>query len=264
MKHYMDCFDAAGLPASSRKALASSAVPSLVEVVHRHNLTPRLGHDLKTIADIQSRNANRMRLFQPFNPTLQDYDESNTVVITLERDGEPVGCAATRLFWIDQSLGEAFQSLRLFYRDVPSMAQDGEVCVCTSPTAWTIADCPVAFTGAVHMQPGEDSEAVRAMLRLLHLWVFVHWRWTWLTGIAEKAVVRSYAHDVYGYPMAETGLAREGRWYWMLYAPRSFYRGVVHDRSYIDLETPLCLPTDAAIRAAGGQPPIFRLGGAAE
>src|SRR5690606_16795517 len=115
-------------------------------------------------------------------------------------DGEPVACAATRLFWIEDSLGAAFQSLSLFYRDVPGMARPGEVCVCTAPTAWTIRDCPVAFTGAVFTQPGEPPEIVRAMMRLLHLWIYVHWRWAWLTGIAEKPIVRAYAHDVYGYP----------------------------------------------------------------
>ena len=264
MMHYMDRFDAGLLPASMRKTIAGAVVPPLVEAIHRRNLLPRLGHDLNTIAAIQHKNANRMRLFQPFNPALQDYDGSNTVVITVERDGEPVACASTRLFWIDDSLGDAFQSLRLFYRDVPSMARPGESCVCTAPTAWSIRDCAVAFTGAVFTQQGEDPDVVRAMLRLLHLWVFTHWRWSWLTGIAEKAVVRSYAHDVYGYPMAETGLAREGRWYWLLFAPRSFYRDAVVDPSFSELGIPLCLPTEAARRQAGDLSSGFRFSGAAE
>src|SRR5256885_10201193 len=38
-----------------------------------------------------------------------------------------------------------------------------------SPTAWTIADCAVAFTGAVFTQQGEDPAIARAMMRLLHL-----------------------------------------------------------------------------------------------
>jgi hypothetical protein len=260
----MDHFDASALPSSSRQKIAGVTVPTLVEALHRHNLTPRLSHDLRTVADIQRRNANRMRLFQPFNPEYQDYDSSNAVIITVERDGEPVACAGTRLFWIEDNLGAAFQSLRLFYSDVATMASDGEACVCTAPTAWSIADCSVALTGAAFVQQGEPPDIVRTMMRLLHLWVFVHWRWSWIAGLAEKAQVRAYANDVYGFPMAETGIARFGRWYWLLLAPRSFYRGVVDDRSYADLEQPLCLPTDAAIRAAGARPPIFRLGGAAE
>jgi hypothetical protein len=260
----MDHFDASALPVSSRQISAGVTVPALVEAVHRHNLTPRLGHDLRTIADIQRRNANRMRLFQPFNPQYQDYDRSNAVVITMERNGEPVACAGTRLFWIEDNLADAFQSLRFFYRDVPGMATEGEAVVCTAPSAWAIADCPVALTGAVFVQQGESPDIVRVMMRLLHLWVAIHWRWSWLVGLAEKAQVRGYANDVYGFPIAETGIARAGRWYWLLLAPRSFYRGVVVDRSYADLEQPLCLPTEAAIRAAGARSPLFRLGGAAE
>lgn len=266
MKHYMDCFDAAALPAASRKTIAGTVVPALVEAIHRHNLTPRLGHDLATIAAIQRRNASRMRLFQPFNPDLQDYDESNTVVMTVERQGEAIACVGTRLFWIESTLGEAFQSLSLYYRDVPQMARDGEICVCTAPTAWRIHDCPVALTGALFSQAGESPEIVRAMMRLLHLWVYVHWRWSWLAGLVSKAVIRAYAHDVYGYPMAETGIAREGRWYWLLLAPRAFHRGAVLDPSYAMLDTALCLPTQADIRAAGGPPgsDLFGWGNAAE
>lgn len=266
MKHYMDCFDAAALPLSSRKSVAGTVVPALVEAIHRHNLVPRLGHDLDTIAAIQRRNANRMRLFQPFNPDLQDHDETNTVVMTVERNGEAIACVGTRLFWVEKTLGEAFQSLSLYYRDVAGMARDGELCVCTAPTAWRIHDCSIALTGALFCQAGEPPDIVRAMMRLLHLWVYVHWQWTWLTGLANKAVVRAYAHDIYGYPMAETGVAREGRWYWLLLAPRAFYRGAIVDPSYASLEAPLCLPTEAAIRAAGGSPdtPLFGWGNAAE
>ncbi len=264
MTHYMDLFDASALPASCRQTVAGTVVPELVETIHRHNLTPRLGHDLRTIADIQRRNANRMRLFQPFNPAYQDYDPSNTVVITIERDGEPVACAGTRLFWIDGSLGDAFQSLRLYYRDVSEMAGKGETCICTAPTAWSIADCPVALTGAAFVQQGEPPELVRAMMRLLHLWVFVHWRWSWLAGLAEKAHVRAYANDVYGFPITETGIARAGRWYWLLLAPRSFYRSTVTDPSFHSLDTPLCRPTQAQFRAAGGLGPYPRFGDAAD
>lgn len=258
----MDCFDAGALAAADRQTVAGYAVPALVEALHRHNLTPRLGHDLRTIAAIQRRNANRMRLFQPFNPEYQDYDAGNTVVITVERDGEPIACAGTRRLWIEDSLTEAFQSLRLFYRDVPGMAAPGEAVVCTAPSAGSIRDCTVALTGAAFVHQGEPPDVLRAMMRLLHLWVQVHWQWSWLVALAEKAHVRAYANDVYGFPMAETGVARAGRWYWLLLAPRSFYREVVVDRSYADLTTPLCLPTAAAIRAAGARVPLFRLGGA--
>lgn len=260
----MDLFDASALPVSSRQTIAGVTVPALVEALHRHNLVPRLSHNLSTIVDIQRRNANRMRLFQPFNPEYQDFDPSNAVVITVERDGEPVACVGTRRFWIEDSLGEAIQSLNLFYSDASVMAPPGEAVVCTAPTAWSISDCSVALTGAAFVQQGEPPDVLRAMMRLLHLWVFVHWRWSWLVALAEKAQVRAYANDVYGFPMAETGIARSGRWYWLLLAPRSFYRGVVVDKAYADLDSPLCLPTEAAIRAAGARPPIFRLGGAAE
>lgn len=192
----MDRFDASALPPTARQTIAGTTVPALVEALHRHNLTPRLGHDLRTIVDIQRRNANRMRLFQPFNPEYQDYDAANAVVLTVERDGEPVACVGSRLFWIEENLGEAFQSLRFFYRDVPAMAAPDEAVVCTAPTAWSIADCSVALTGAAFVQQGEPPEIVRTMMRLLHLWVAVHWRWSWMVGLAEKAQVRAYANDV--------------------------------------------------------------------
>lgn len=38
--------------------------------------------------------------------------------------------------------------------------------------------------------------------------------------------------------MAEIGVARAGRWYWLRLAPRSFYRGAVVDPAY----AALCVP----------------------
>lgn len=190
MKHYMDLYDASALSPGCRRTVAGSVMPELIETIHRHNLVPRLGHDLSTIADIQRRNANRMRLFQPFNPEFQDYDESNAVVMTIERDGEAIACAGTRLMWIDGSLGDAFQSLRIYYRDVEAMAGKDEACVCTAPSAWSIADCPVGLTGAVFVQQGEPPQVLRTMMRLLHLWVFVHWRWSWFRPRPEATCAR--------------------------------------------------------------------------
>lgn len=264
MKHYMDLFDTSALPAASRRTVAGSVVPELIEAIHRHNLVPRLGHDLGTVADIQRRNASRMRLFRPFNPEFQDHDESNTVVMTIERDGEPVACAGTRLLWIDGSLGDAFQSLRIDYSDAGATAGRGEACVCTAPTAWSIADCPIGLTGAVFVQQGEPPQVLRTMMRLLHLWVFVHWRWSWLISLAQEPHVRADANDVYGFPITETGVARCGHWYWLLLAPRSFYRATVTGSSFRSLDMPLCLPSEAAIRRAGGDPSGFRFSGAAE
>ena len=91
---------------------------------------------------------------------------------------------------------------------------------------------------------------VAAWVRLLHLWVFAHWKWSWLTGIAERQVVRRYTYDFFGFPSAELGVWREGREYMLLVAPRRYYEDRISDPSFHDLTVSLGEPTQAAkIRA---------------
>lgn len=246
-KHYLDAFDAGQISPSLRRRVAGVVVPSLIRPLEEAELTPMIGHDLRHIAEIQATNNNRMRLFQPFDPALQlGHGARDTVVLSLERDEQPCACAATRLLWIGESLATDMQSLRLFYPDVRDMSRPGETCIVTAPSAKKIGDCYVGLTGAVFVRKGEDRVVVKAMMRLLHLWVFSHWRWSWLMGIAERPVVRGYAYDVYGFSSAELGVWREGREYMLLIAPRRYYEELIDDPLFHDLTVSLGEPTKSA------------------
>ena len=246
-KHYLDAFDAGQISPCRRQRVAGIVVPTLVRAMEEVGLTPMISHELGCVAEIQSENADRMRLFQPFNPALQiGHGAKDTVVLSLQRDNRQIACAATRLLWIGESLALDMQSLRLFYADVRGMSRPGETCIVTAPSAKKIGDCHVGLTGAVFVHRGENSVVVRAMMRLLHLWVFAHWKWSWLMGIAERPVVRGYAYDVYGYPSAELGVWREGREYMLLVAPRRYYEERVDDPSFHDLTIPPGQPTELA------------------
>ena len=249
--HYLDAFDVGHLPLSSRRRVAGVVVPALLRALDQKELTPMIGHDLRRVAEIQTANSDRMRLFQLFNPALQvGYGPHDTVVLSLERDRHPVACAATRLLWIGESLAEDMESLRLFYADVRDMSRPDETCIVTAPSAKLIGDCYVGMTGAVFIRQGESPIVAKAMVRLLHLWVFAHWKWSWLTGIAERPVVRRYTYDFFGFPSAELGVWREGREYMLLVAPRRYYEDRIGDLSFHDLTVSLGEPTQAAkIRA---------------
>lgn len=243
--HYLDAFDASGLPPFVRQTVAGATVPALVRTLEEEGCTPVIGSDLQRIAEIQSANADRMRLFQPFNPIFQPRSSAkDTVVLILERDGEPHACAATRLLWIGESLAMEMQSLRLFYANVPGMSRPQESVIVTAPSADLIGDCYIGMTGAVFARKGESAVAVKAMMRLLHLWVFVHWKWSWLTGIADRLLLRHYAYDTYGFTSAELGLWREGREYMLLTAPRRYYAKRIADPSFHDITIPLGEPTN--------------------
>ncbi len=251
VKHYLDSFDAGQISPCRRQKVAGVVVPTLVRALEQVGLTPTISHDLGCVVEIQSENADRMRLFQPFNPALQiGHGAKDTVVLSLQRDNRQVACAATRLLWIGESLALDMQSLRLFYADVRGMSRPGETCIVTAPSAKKIGDCHVGLTGAVFVHRGEGPVVVRAMMRLLHLWVFAHWKWSWLMGIAERPVVRGFAYDIYGYPSAELGVWREGREYMLLVAPRRYYEERVDDPSFHDLASSLGQPTQSAMTSA--------------
>lgn len=247
LMHYLSAFDAGHLPPSLRRSVAGTAVPGLVRALEEEGLTPVIGNDLQGIVDIQAANAERMRLFQPFDPKFQpSSNQKNTAVIILERDQRAIACAGTRLLWVGENLAKEMQSLCLFYADVPSMSRPRENVIVTAPSAGQIGDCYVGLTGAVFAQKGEKPATVKAMMRLLHLWVFVHWKWSWLIGLADRLLLRHYAYDTYGYTSAELGVWREGREYMLLTAPRRYYANRIADPSFHDLTVSLGEPTDIA------------------
>lgn len=261
MPHFLDKFDASKIPSSLRHRLAGSVVPGLVRSLEENDLTPEIGHNLNRIREIHEASEGRMRLFQPFNPAYQiDHGENDTVVLTLHRDGRAIACAATRLLWIGESLAKDMQSLRLFYHDAREMSLAGESCVVTAPTASLIADCHIALTGAVFVEAGEKPLVLKALMRLLHIWVYTHWKWSWLAGIAEPAVARKYAFDIYGFTSVEKGVFREGRDYMLLVAPRRYYETQVEDGILSDLEHPLGAPTAWATSQALAMADATRMG----
>ena len=82
-------------------------------------------------------------------------------------------------------------------------------CIVRAPVAKHIRACNVVFSGSTHLaREVTGGNTLAALLRLHHLWVLCHWRWSWLVGIIEGAPAFRYAFDVYGMMALDFGIWR--------------------------------------------------------
>lgn len=214
MEHYQELFqpprDGRGSESEAHRMARHSLVPPLVRALERLDLEPRATHDFRHLVRFQEKRRGRMHLFQISDPRYQPaMTASDSFALFLYRAGGPVGCAALRLKWIETTLEEELTLLRLYYDDVAAMARPAERCLVSAPTARLIASCAVAVSTSLCLDRDQaDGTAIRPLMRLLHLWAVVHWRWTWLVGFAGRAVARAYGHGIHGFAGAELGVWR--------------------------------------------------------
>lgn len=212
MDHYQQYFrfTRQGIDRETHRMASRTLVPPLVRALEHLDLEPRATHDVAHLVRFQEARKDRMHLFQIANPAYQSVlNETNFFTLFLYRGDNPVASAGLRLKWIERTLAEELTSLRFYYDDVPGMARERERCIVTAPTARLIEACPVLVSLSLCVDRDQANfAAVPPLMRLLFLWAAVHWRWSWLIGIAERSIARLYTYDIYGFAGAELGVWR--------------------------------------------------------
>jgi hypothetical protein len=199
------------IPAKTARMTGAQVVPPLLRALEDQGLTPMIGHDLATVERLHRASKGRMRrLIQLNDPKYwPDATPADTVVLALLRDGVPQGCVASRLIWCEHSLTEELESGRFWVSDPATMWREADRCIVRAKIADTIHACHVVFTGSIYLAQGvTGGDTLAAMLRLHHLWIVSHWRWSWWVGIVEGALARRHAFDIYGVASMHLGIWR--------------------------------------------------------
>jgi hypothetical protein len=211
LTNYIDDFDPLeSIPFDRVQMAGMHVIPPLIAALETRNLRPMIGHKLATVAKLHGASGGRMRrLIQTndhrYHPSASPAD---TLVLALMRDGEPKGCIASRLLWCEGTLAEEMES-GSFWATRPGLWGKADKCIVTANIARTIRACHIVFTGSVWLaQDVTGGPTLAAMIRLHHLWVICHWRWTWLVGMLEGQLARRHAFDVYGGMALDFGLWR--------------------------------------------------------
>lgn len=199
------------LPFDRIHTVGTALIPPLLSSLESQGLRLVVSRDLASADKLYRTSSGRMkRLIQTndmrFHPNATPAD---TVVMALMRDNVPQGCIASRLLWVERSLAEEMENGRFWVMHPPTMWQTPDKCVVRANVAKTIRACHVVCTGSVYLAQGvTGGHTLAAMLRLHHLWVLCHWRWSWLVAVIEGALVRRHAFDVYGMTGIDLGIWR--------------------------------------------------------
>lgn len=206
------------LPFERVHMAGTELVPPLLTSLESRGLRLVVSRDLTTVGKLHSVSGGRMkRLIQTndarFHPNASPAD---TVVMALLRNNAPVGCIASRLIWCERSLAEEMESGQFWVAHPPTMWRYPDRCIVRTTAARSIHACHVVCTGSVYLtQEITGGHTLAAMLRLHHLWVLCHWRWSWLVAVIEGALARRHAFDIYGMATIDVGVWRtrpgEGR-----------------------------------------------------
>ncbi|GEM_PF-1848456 len=186
-------------------------IPRLLHSLDKQGLRLVVSRDLLSAEKLYRASAGRMkRLIQTNDPRFHpNASPADTVVMALMRDNRPQGCIASRLIWCEQTLAEEMESGRFWVWHPPSMWRSPNKCIVRATIAKTIRACYVVCTGSVYLaQEVTGGHTLAAMLRLHHLWVLCHWRWSWLVAIIEGSLARRHAFDVYGMTGIDLGIWR--------------------------------------------------------
>jgi hypothetical protein len=256
MTHFLNGFQQAPLLYGQLRKDVGRRMLDLVDILERNNLTPHLGGSLEPIVEIQAASetaGGHMKLFQLFDPRHQrNVSPANTIILTVERDGVPVGCCGARLITIRGTLREAMEEATIFYNE-RSLKPPGWSCRVTAESAARVRDGEIAWTGAIHVtaaearierQEGRPGMLVETMLRLLHAHVVSHWRAQWLVGLCREPVMRFYGHTVYGYASADRGVWLADKSYYLMTSSLAYARSLYLSPAIADISRPLGLPSE--------------------
>lgn len=208
---FIDTFDPASYVSSERVRLAGrEIIPAMLSALADRGLAAFAGHDLHVVDDICRRSGGDMRLIQSLDPRFHPCTTaSDTNIIALVRDGDPVGCIASRLIWCEDTMAAEMDSGRFWVSDPATMWRAGERCI-TNAMSSNIRACHVVFCGGIYLDPSvRGGTTLAALVRLHLLWLICHWRWSWLIGIVRGDLIQYHAFDVYGAHTLQQGLWRD-------------------------------------------------------
>jgi hypothetical protein len=211
-RDYLDEFTPSeALPFERVHMAGTVLVPSLLRALESRELRLVVGHELSAVGQLYAASGGRMkRLIQTndarFHPNATPAD---TVVMALMRNNAPQGCIASRLIWCERNLAEEMESGQFWVTHPPTMWRHPDRCVVRPTVARSIRACHVVCTGSVYLaQEVTGGHTLAAMLRLHHLWVLCHWRWSWLVAVIEGSLARRHAFDIYGMTTIDVGIWR--------------------------------------------------------
>ena len=251
---YLHEFDGEALPLSLREIARERVAGPLVGRIESMGLTVEVIHSLAPIYEINRLDPERRPIWHQYDLALHPHlDHTNSVSVVIRKDRAPVACSVGILAWVETSLADEMESLMHFYEDPERMAEPTDRCVVTATTASTIRHCSaawsVAFWGATgHGRPGNPITS--AVIRLAHLWMLAHWRFSYLVALSRDAMARRYAIEICGFASCEIGIWIPGatrtakeRERWLLSAPRDFLRWNFLRPEAADLDFPLGYPS---------------------
>ncbi|MCM0019566.1 MAG: hypothetical protein NBV67_06200 [Tagaea sp.] len=223
--------------------LSATAAPPLCAILEEAGLTPRIDHDLETFA--ASREAlgdpRWSKLAEPCDPNLNpDATPADTfVVYATNPAGDLWGCAASRLRWIEGSLAGAIADQTVL-AERPERLPGGQRFGAFGGALGGIRDVQIAWGSSLWAHDKAPRILVPAIMRLLHLWTFAHWRWSYTVSIGQPRIADRYGLDVHGYDLVARGARRtmpEGTTtdYRLMIAGRERIRALVADPGFVDL-----------------------------
>ncbi|MFM7345279.1 MAG: hypothetical protein ACKO1J_07940 [Tagaea sp.] len=206
-------------------------------------LVPRIDHDLETFAEARAALADPRwpKLAEPcdpeFNPGATPGD--TFVVYAVNPAGELWGCAASRLRWIEGSLADAIARQSIL-ADRPERLPEGQRFDAFGGAIANVRDVPVAWGSSLWAHDKAPRILVPAIMRLLHLWTYAHWRWSYTVSIGQPRIADRYGLDVHGYDLVARGCRRtapDGKTtdYRLMIAGRERIRALVGDPGFVDL-----------------------------
>lgn len=247
LPYYLDAWNPKTLPPDWRRALSASVVPPLCNILDEAGFTPRIGHDLETFAEARAALGDPRwpKLAEPCDPALNpDATPDDTfVVYVVNPSGEMWGCAASRLRWIEGSLAGAIAAQSVLAERVERLPKSQRF-EAFGGALDGIRDMPIAWGSSLWAHDKAPRILVPAIMRLLHLWTFAHWRWSYTVSIGQPRIADRYGLDVHGYDSVARGARRTApdgttTEYRLMIAGRDRIRTLVADPGFVDLSRDL-------------------------
>lgn len=243
LPHYLDVWNPKTLTLGWRSLLSAEVAPPLCASLDESGLTPRVDHDLENFAEFHASLGDPRwpKLAEPCHPDLNpDFGPANTFVIYMTNPvGEVWACGVSRLRWIEGPLDEALATQRAL-ADRTELLPEGQKFDVLGGSARRIADAPIVWGASLWAHDKAPRILVPALMRLVHLWTFAHWHWSYTVSIGQPRIADRYGLDVHGYDMVARGARRtapEGTTtdYRLMIAGRERIRALVGDPGFVDL-----------------------------
>jgi hypothetical protein len=258
---YLNRFDGRALPRDLRSVARFQVAQPIVHQLEAEGLSVELVNGLAPLYEANRSDPTRKRIVHHYDMAFHPHrDPNDTVTLAVRYGDELVACAAGIAAWVETDLASELRALEHFYEEPKHMAKSGDCCIVTAPTASLIRHCSIAWsagfwTAEEHSRP--SSILPVAAIRLLHLWLLTHWRFSYLVGMGREPIARRYAVKLDGMPSCELGLWIPGtaplkeRERWLFIAPRDYLRWNFLRPEAADLNRPLGQPSEpTAVSAA--------------